>query len=113
MWYFCTTMGWAYLGCAIAAEVAATVSLKLSEGFSRLTPSVVVVVGYAVSFVLLAVTLRHLSLGLTYAVWAGVGTAAIAVIGIVALDEPVTALRVASIALIVGGVIGLNLAGGQ
>lgn len=105
-------MGWAYLGCAIAAEVAATVSLKLSHGFSRLVPSTVVVVGYAISFVLLAVTLKHLSLGLTYAVWAGTGTAAIAIIGVVALGEPLTALRVASIALIVAGVIGLNAAGG-
>jgi small multidrug resistance pump len=106
-------MGWTYLALAIATEVAATVSLKLSDGFSRLVPSVVVVVGYGVSFVLLAATLRHLSLGVTYAVWSGVGTAAIALIGVVVLEEPLTALQAASIGLIVAGVVGLNATGGH
>jgi quaternary ammonium compound-resistance protein SugE len=61
--------------------------------------------------VFLALALRGLSLGVTYAIWAGIGTVAIAAIGMVALAEPVSALRIASIALIVVGVIGLNLAG--
>ena len=96
---------------AIAAEVAATVSLRYSEGFSRLMPSIVVVVGYATSFYLLSLILRELSVGTTYAIWAGAGTAAIALIGVVVLGEPVTALKVASLALIVAGVVGLNLSG--
>jgi small multidrug resistance pump len=96
---------------AIAAEVAATVSLRYSEGFSRLVPSIIVVAGYATSFYLLSLILRELSVGTTYAIWAGAGTAAIALIGILVLGEPVTALKVASLALIVAGVVGLNLSG--
>jgi small multidrug resistance pump len=100
------------LAIAIAVEVAATLSLRASDGFTRLLPSVLVVIGYAVSFFLLALVLRDISVGTTYAIWAGAGTAAIAIIGIVALGEPATALRLGSIALIVAGVVGLNLAGG-
>ena len=74
-------------------------------------PSAIVVVGYATSFYLLSLILRELSVGTTYAIWAGAGTAAIAVIGIVALGEPATAIKLASIALIIAGVIGLNLSG--
>jgi small multidrug resistance pump len=96
---------------AIASEVAATVSLRYSDGFSKPLPSAVVVIGYAISFWLLALVLKEISVGTTYAIWAGAGTAAIAVIGIVALGEPATAIKLASIALIVAGVIGLNLSG--
>lgn len=106
-------MAWLYLVLAIATEVAGTVALRFTEGFTRVLPSLVVVVGYGFSFVLLALALRELSLGLTYAVWAGAGTAAIAVIGMLALGEPVTALRLASLGVIVAGVVGLNLAGGH
>ena len=96
---------------AIAAEVAATVSLRYAEGFTRLLPSVIVVLGYGASFYLLSHILRELSVGTTYAIWAGAGTAAIAVIGIVVLGEPATAVKLGSIALIIAGVIGLNLSG--
>ena len=96
---------------AISVEVAATISLRYSDGFTRLLPSVIVVVGYATSFYLLSRILRELDVGTTYAIWAGAGTAAIAVIGIVALGEPATAAKLVSIALIVAGVIGLNVSG--
>jgi small multidrug resistance pump len=96
---------------AIASEVAATVSLRYSDGFSKPLPSAIVVVGYAISFFLLSLVLKELSVGTTYAIWAGAGTAAIAVIGIVALGEPATALKLGSILLIIAGVIGLNLSG--
>ena len=99
------------LALAIAVEVAATISLRASDGFTKLLPSVIVVIGYATSFYLLSLILRDLSVGTTYAIWAGAGTAAIAVIGIVVLGEPATALKIVSIVLIVAGVIGLNLAG--
>ena len=99
------------LALAITAEVAATLSLRASDGFSKPLPSVVVVIGYAVSFALLAIVLKHIAVGTTYAIWAGAGTAAIAVIGIVALGEPATALKLGSILLIIAGVIGLNLSG--
>jgi len=105
-------MAWIFLGLAIATEVAGTVALRFSDGFTRPGPSAVVVVGYALSFFLLSLALRHLSLGVAYAVWAGIGTAAIAVIGIVALGEAVTAVKLASLALIIAGVVGLNAAGG-
>ena len=101
----------ALLTIAIAAEVAATVSLRYSDGFSKLLPSAIVVLGYTTSFYLLSVILKQLSVGTTYAIWAGAGTAAVAVIGIVALGEPATAIKLASIALIIAGVVGLNLSG--
>ena len=100
-----------YLGLAIASEVIATLALKSSEGFSRPLPSVVVILGYGVSFWLLALVLKHLSVGTTYAVWSAVGTAAIALIGIALYGEAASALKLASLGLIVLGVIGLNAAG--
>ena len=99
------------LSIAIASEVAATVSLRYSDGFSKPFPSAIVVIGYAISFWLLALVLKELSVGTTYAIWAGAGTAVIALIGIVALGEPATAIKLGSIALIIAGVIGLNLSG--
>ena len=99
------------LALAISAEVAATVSLRYSDGFTNPVPSAIVVAGYATSFWLLSLILRELSVGTTYAIWAGVGTAAVALIGIVALGEPATAIKLGSIALIIAGVIGLNLSG--
>jgi small multidrug resistance pump len=100
-----------FLSIAIAAEVAATVALKYTDGFSRLVPSAIVVAGYGLSFWMLALVLKALPIGLTYAVWAAAGTALIAAIGIVAFDEPATMLKLASLGLIIAGVIGLNLAG--
>ena len=100
------------LALAIAVEVAATVALRSSDGFTRLVPSLIVVSGYAVAFYLLALVLRSMPVSVTYAVWSAVGTAAIAVIGMTALGEPATALKIASLVVIVAGVVGLNAAGG-
>jgi multidrug transporter EmrE-like cation transporter len=99
------------LAVAIVSEVAATLALRSTDGFTRLLPSAVVVVGYGISFWMLALVLRELSIGVTYAVWSAVGTALIAAIGMLALGEPATALKVASLGLIILGVVGLNLAG--
>ena len=99
------------LSFAIVTEVAGTVALRYSEGFTKLLPSAVVVLGYGVSFWLLALVLRELSIGTTYAVWSAAGTALIAALGILAFGEPATALKLASLALIIIGVVGLNLAG--
>ena len=96
---------------AIACEVIATLALKASEGFSRPLPAVIVVAGYAISFWLLALVLKHLSVGTTYAVWSAAGTAAIAMIGILAYGETANAMKIASLGLIVVGVVGLNAAG--
>ncbi len=101
------------LALAIVAEVAGTLALRASDGFSRPLPSVVVVLGYGLAFWLLALVLRELPVGFVYAVWAGAGTALVAGIGIVAFGEPATALRLASLALVILGVVGLNLAGGH
>jgi small multidrug resistance pump len=101
------------LGFAIASEVIATLALKASDGLSRPLPAVIVVVGYGLSFWLLALVLKHLSVGTTYAVWSAVGTAAIALIGMVAYGEGANALKLASLGLIVLGVVGLNAAGGH
>src|SRR3954469_219627 len=100
-----------FLAIAIAAEVAGTVALKFTEGFTRLAPSAIVVTGYGLSFWMLALVLRDLPIGLTYAVWAAVGTALIAAIGIVAFGEPATTLKMLSLGLIIAGVVGLNMAG--
>jgi multidrug transporter EmrE-like cation transporter len=99
------------LGFAIGSEVIATLALKASDGFSRPLPAAIVVIGYGVSFWLLALVLREMSIGMTYAVWSAAGTALIAAIGVFAFGEPATALKLASLALIIVGVIGLNMAG--
>lgn len=106
-------MGWLLLSGAIASEVVGTVALKYTNGLSRPLPIAVVVVAYVISFALLAFTLRHLSLGVAYAVWAGVGTAAIALIGVLLLHESLGGIQAACIGLIVLGVVGLNAAGGH
>jgi small multidrug resistance pump len=100
------------LALAIAVEVAATVALRSSDGFSRLVPSLLVVAGYVLAFYLLALVLRSIPVSVAYAVWSGVGTAAVAVIGMAVLGEAAGALKIASLALIIVGVVGLNLAGG-
>jgi small multidrug resistance pump len=106
-------MGYAYglLAAAIAAEVAGTTAMKYSEGFTRLWPSLGTAVGYLIAFTLLAQTLKTLSVGTAYAIWAGVGTAAVALIGILFLGESSGLVKITGIALIVAGVVVLNLGG--
>ena len=104
---------WLYLAGAIVFEVAGTTCMKLAEGFTRPLPSVLIFVFYGLSFAALTVALRRMDLSVAYPVWAGVGTALIAVIGFVGFRESVTALKLVSIVLIVLGVIGLNLGPGR
>ena len=94
---------------AIAAELVATAFLKVSDGFSRLWPTVATIVGYLVSFWLLSLTLRKMEVGVVYAIWSGAGTALMAVIGYYLFDESMSALKLASLFMIVAGVVGLNL----
>lgn len=96
---------------AICFELIATSSLKASNGFSRLLPSLLTIGGYAASFYLLGLTLKRMEVGVVYAIWSGAGTALMAVIGWWLFSESLTALKVISITLIVAGVIGLNLGG--
>ncbi|QJS12601.1 multidrug efflux SMR transporter [Streptomyces argyrophyllae] len=104
-------MGYLLLSGAIAAEVTATTAMKYSEGFSRLWPSLVTAVGYVVSFALLARTLKTVQIGTAYAIWSGVGTATIAVLGLLLFGEGLSPAKVAGIVLIIGGVVVLNLGG--
>jgi small multidrug resistance pump len=101
---------WAMLGLAIVFEVAGTTCMRLSESFTRLTPSVLIFVFYAASFALNTVITRTLGLSVVYAVWSGVGTLLTALIGVLYFKEPATALKLASIGLIVIGVFGLHAA---
>ncbi|EYT80458.1 DMT family transporter [Streptomyces andamanensis] len=104
-------MGYLFLAGAIAAEVAGTTAMKYSEGFSRLGPSVLTALGYLISFGLLAQTLKTLNVGTAYAIWSGIGTAAIAAIGVAFLGEGMTLTKAAGVALIIVGVVVLNLGG--
>ncbi|WP_326723914.1 multidrug efflux SMR transporter [Streptomyces sp. NBC_00243] len=104
-------MGYILLAGAIAAEVAATTAMKYSDGFSKLWPSLVTVLGYVIAFALLAQTLKTVSVGTAYAIWAGAGTAVIAAIGMMFLGEGLSAAKLGGIVLIIGGVVLLNLGG--
>ncbi len=103
-------VSWLMLGCAILTEVVATVALKSSDGFSRLIPSGVVVVGYLVSFVLLAKLLtRDMNLGVVYAVWSAVGLSLIVLVDVVWFGERLSGLQVAGLVLVVAGISTLQL----
>jgi multidrug transporter EmrE-like cation transporter len=100
---------WLSLAIAIVAEVIGTSALKASEGFSRPWPSAVVVAGYATAFYFLSLTLRRMPVGIAYAVWSGAGTVLIALIGVVAFRQKIDLAGGIGIALIVAGVLVLNL----
>ena len=102
---------WIILSTAIILEVAGTSCMKLSQGFSRLIPSILIFVFYGLSFVGLTLALKKIEVGIAYAVWAGIGTALIAAIGMVYFKEPLTLIKLVSILLIITGVVGLNLGG--
>ena len=105
-------MTWLYLALAILLEVSGTTCMKLSEGFTKLGPSILLVVFYTLSFGMLTLALKRLDVSIAYAIWSGVGTALIAAIGVLWFKEPVTALKLISLGLIITGVVGLNLSGG-
>lgn len=106
-------MGMVYLILAIVAEVCGTTSMKLSQGFTRPGPSIAIFVFYAMSLGFLTLALRWIDIGVAYAIWAGLGTALIAVIGMIWFREPATAAKFVSLALIIAGVVGLHLFGGM
>jgi len=102
-------MSWVYLILAIIMEVIGTTNMKLSQGFTKTLPSVLVFVFYIISFAFLTLALKKLDISITYAIWSGLGTGLIAAIGFLYFKEPVTAIKLVSIGLIVIGVIGLAL----
>ncbi len=100
---------WWFLAIAIGAEVLATSALKFSDGFTRLLPSVMVLVGYAVAFYFLALTLKTIPMGVAYAIWSGIGVVLIAVIAWLVFDQRLDWPAVVGMALIVSGVVIMNL----
>ncbi len=89
--------------------MAGTTAMKLSEGFTKTLPSVAMTLFYILSLAMLTLTLKKIDVGVAYAIWSGVGTALIAEIGVVLFGESLTPLKIASIVLIILGVVGLQL----
>ncbi|MFB7495855.1 DMT family transporter [Streptomyces sp. NPDC056161] len=106
-------MPYVLLALAIASEICATSCLKLTEGYTRLLPTVAVAVGYVVSFILLGRALKDIPVSVAYAVWSGVGTAAVAAVGAVAFGESLGWPQWLGIALVIAGVVVLNVHGGH
>ncbi len=105
-------MYWLFLIAAIGFEVLGTTSMKLSNGFTRLTPSVLMGLFYILSLSMLTISLKKINVSTAYAIWSGIGTAAIAAIGFIFFKEQISIIKIAAIALIISGVVVLNLAGG-
>ncbi len=106
-------MSWLCLYVAIALEVAGTISLKFSRGFEALIPSALAMGFYGLSLIALNFALKALPVGVAYAIWSGLGTLAVASIGIVYFREPATVAKLVCLGLIVVGVVGLNLSGAR
>lgn len=103
---------WGWLALAIGAEVTGTVALRFSQGFSRLVPSVITVVGYGLAFWSLSQALgRGMSLGVAYGTWAAAGVALVALIGVFFLGESLTWVQLGGIVLVIAGVLALELGG--
>jgi small multidrug resistance pump len=102
-------MQYVLLLATILSEVTATTALKLSNGFTKLWPSVIVVFGYCLSFFLLSLALKRMGVGTAYAIWSGLGTVIVTMIGVLYFKEPVSALKVVSVILVIIGVVGLNI----
>lgn len=103
---------WWLLAGAIVTEMAATSALKLSEGFTKPIPSVAVVLGYGAAFYLLSLALKTVPVSVAYALWSALGTVGIVAIGVTVFREPFGVARAAGVALIIAGVVLLNLKGG-
>jgi quaternary ammonium compound-resistance protein SugE len=102
-------MAWIYLFFAGLFEIGWAIGLKYTEGFSRLIPSLLTVAAMVISLALLGLALKTLPVGTAYAVWTGIGAVGTAALGIYLFGEPATAARLASIGLIVAGIVGLKL----
>lgn len=94
---------------AVTAEVVATSALKASEGFTRLLPSIIVVIGYGVAFICLSLTLKTIPVGVAYAIWSGAGTALVALVGWLYFKQHLDLAAIIGLSMIVGGVIVLNV----
>ena len=102
-------LSWAYLLTAIVAEVIATSALKASDGFSKLLPSVITVAGYAVAFYCLSLTLRHIPVGVAYAVWSGMGIVLVSIAALFLYQQKLDWPAILGMSMIVGGVVVMQL----
>ncbi|WJR75333.1 quaternary ammonium compound efflux SMR transporter SugE [Bradyrhizobium sp. NP1] len=102
-------MAWTILFAAGLLEIGWAIGLKFTEGFTRLVPSALTLLSMAGSVILLGLALKTLPIGTAYAVWTGIGAVGTAILGILLFGEPATAARLASISLIVAGIVGLKL----
>lgn len=102
-------MKWLILSIGIIFEVLGTISMKYAEGFTKLVPSVLVFLFYAISLAVLVFVLEKMEVGIAYAIWASAGTALIATIGIVFYNESFSLIKILSIGLIILGIIGLEI----
>jgi len=102
-------MAWLVLAAAGLLEIGWAIGVKYTDGFTRLVPSVLTLAAMAGSIILLGLALKTLPIGTAYAVWTGIGAVGTALLGIILFDEPATAARLASIGLIVSGIVGLKL----
>lgn len=98
-------MAYVLLAAAIAAELLGTSLLKATDGFSRPLPTLATLLAYALSFALLAQAVKHIPVGVAYAIWSGLGTAAIVAIGAVFLDEPIDGFKLLGVSLVIVGVV--------
>jgi len=104
-------MAWILLSIAIAAEILGTLSLKASDGLSKLWPSLGVLIGYALAFTLMAISLKKLDVGITYAIWSGVGIIGAAIGGVIFFDQNLSRMTIIGMAIIIVGVVVMNLGG--
>ena len=102
-------MSYLYLVIAIVAEVIATSALKASDQFSKILPSIIVVIGYGVAFYYLSLVLKTIPIGVAYAIWSGAGIALVTVVGLVFFDQKLDFAAIIGISLIVAGVVVMNV----
>ena len=100
---------WLFLAIAITAEVVATSSLKASDGFTKLWPSIFVIIGYAIAFYFLSLALKVIPVGIAYAIWAGLGIVLISLVGWVILGQTLDIASMVGMTLIIAGVIIINV----
>lgn len=105
-------MSWVLLVLAGLLEIGWAIGLKLSEGFSRPIPSILTILAMVLSMFLLGVSVKELPIGTAYAIWVGIGTFGAGILGILIFHEPVSPLRIASLAFIVVGIVGMKLSSG-
>lgn len=102
-------MGWLFLGLTIASEVTGTTMMKLSNGYTKLVPSILSFVFYLGALALLTMTLKYLGMGISYAIWSGVGIVLVTIIGFLFFNEAISIQKILFITFILTGVVGIKL----